>query len=368
VRPVPAGLTALLAAAALAACSGAGSGAAPAASGRPSASTPVPSPTGKRATPPPADPSAPRTATGEAVTLAFAGDANFQGPSAAALRDDLGPVVPLLERADLAMVNLETAVTTRGTPVPKGFNFRVPAGVFGSLRRSGVDVVTMANNHGVDYGQTGLRDSLDAISASRFPVVGIGADEDAAFAPHVVTVKGQRIAFLGATQVLDASLAASWTAAAGKPGLASAKDEERLVRAVAEARGKADTVVVYLHWGQELDPCPLDRQKSLAQRLVDAGADVVVGGHAHVLLGGGYLDGAYVDYGLGNFLFPSHSGATSRSGVLTLTVRGRAVTGARWSPAAVRGGFPVPLTGAQADSAGAAWVALRGCTGLSAAP
>jgi len=308
----------------------------------------------------------PRRPSGRPVRLAFAGDANFQGPSAAALGNGLGTVAPLLSDADLTVVNLETAVTTRGTRAAKQFAFRTPPRVFGALARGGVDVVTMANNHGLDYGPVGLRDSLAGAREAGFPVAGIGADQDAAFAPVVRTVNGQRIAVIGATQVLDDNLAASWTAGPGKPGLASAKDEPRLLQEVRAARARADTVVVYLHWGQERRSCPLEVQRSLAAALVAAGADVIVGTHAHVLLGGGYLDGAYVDYGLGNFIFAAHSALGAQSGVLTLTVRGRSVSDARWHPASIRAGQPAPLSGSAAERAGSSWQRLRSCTGLEA--
>jgi poly-gamma-glutamate capsule biosynthesis protein CapA/YwtB (metallophosphatase superfamily) len=127
-------------------------------------------------------------------------------------------------------------------------------------------------------------------------------------------------------------------------------------------------VVVDLHWGRELEGCPIDRQRALAPKLVAAGADVVVGSHAHVLLGGGYLRGAYVHYGLGNFVFYARGGVTAQSGVLLLTLRGRAVTKAAWVPAVISGGIPLPLEGAAAERAVAAWQALRGCTGLAARP
>jgi poly-gamma-glutamate synthesis protein (capsule biosynthesis protein) len=94
----------------------------------------------------------------------------------------------------------------------------------------------------------------------------------------------------------------------------------------------------------------------------------VVGSHAHVLLGGGFLRGAYVNYGLGNFVFYSRGGITAQSGVLLVTARGRAVTRVEWVPAVISGGIPLPLRGAAADRAVAAWRSLRGCTGLAAKP
>jgi poly-gamma-glutamate synthesis protein (capsule biosynthesis protein) len=340
------------------------------------ASDPPGTTAGRRSTTPPttvrppvAD--GPRQPTGNPVTLAFGGDVHFEGAISERLARDpataLGPIATVLRQADLAMVNLETAVTTGGTPAGKEFNFRAPPAAFSALQAAGVDVATMANNHGEDYGVAGLRDSLAAAEAAHFPVVGIGRDATQAFGAHQATVKGQRVALIGATQVLDSSLAAAWSAGPGKPGLASAYQESRLLAAVRAARRAADTVVVFLHWGREGGTCPIPRQRALAPRLVAAGADVVVGSHAHVLLGAGFLDGAYVSYGLGNFVFYARGGLGAQTGVLTLTVRGRAVTGVRWTPAVISGGVPIPLDGAHAVRAEAAWRALRGCTGLSAA-
>jgi poly-gamma-glutamate synthesis protein (capsule biosynthesis protein) len=313
-----------------------------------------------------------REPTGEPVTLAFGGDVHFEGAIGSRLAADpataLGPIAGVLRRADLAVVNLETAITERGTPAPKDFTFRAPPSALTALKEAGVDVATMANNHGLDFGPVGLRDSLTAARAAKFPVVGVGRNADEAYRAWQTTVNGQRIAVIGATQVLDSNLAAAWTAGDDKPGMASAYQEARLLAAVKAARASADTVVVDLHWGRELVNCPIDRQRALAPKLVAAGADVVVGSHAHILLGGGYLRGAYVHYGLGNFVFYSRGGVTAQSGVLLLTLRGRAVTDSRWVPAVISGGIPRPLQGAAATRAVSSWQSLRRCAGLSAKP
>jgi len=184
-----------------------------------------------------------------------------------------------------------------------------------------------------------------------------------------VTVNGQRVAIIGATQVLDSAFLTSWAAGPGKPGLASAKQEQRLLAAVAEARANADTVVVYLHWGQERAGGPIAAQRDLAPKLVAAGADIVVGSHAHVLLGGGWTNsGAYVDYGLGNFVFYALGGVGARTGALQRTVRGHAVTAATCEPAVIASGLPQPLSGAAATGAVASWESLRSCAGLLGQP
>jgi poly-gamma-glutamate capsule biosynthesis protein CapA/YwtB (metallophosphatase superfamily) len=329
----------------------------------PVSSTPAVTPS---ASPTPSALAADHRGSGKAVTIAFGGDVHFQGASASALRGGLRPITPALSAADVTMVNLETAITARGTRAPKEFNFRAPPAAFTALRAAGVDVVTEANNHGMDYGLVGLRDSVAAAKAARFPVVGIGLDDDQAYAPWRTTVKGQRLAFFGATQVLDSNLVTAWTAGPGKPGLASAYEEAKLLGAVRAARATSDTVVVYLHWGQERSSCPIARQPEIARKLAAAGADIVVGSHAHVLLGAGMLGRAFVSYGLGNFVFYARGGLGAQTGVLTVTITGRHVDGYRWAPAVINGGVPYPLTGTAAEAARRRWTGLRGCTGLAA--
>ncbi|WP_336209820.1 CapA family protein [Nonomuraea sp. LPB2021202275-12-8] len=314
---------------------------------------------------------APSTPERRPYTISFGGDVHFEGmlrPRLNNPRTALGPIAGVLRKADLAMVNLETAITTGGTPAPgKQFTFRAPSSALTALKAAGVDVVSMANNHGMDYMETGLADSLAAARKARFPVVGIGKDEAQAYKPYRKIVNGNRVSIIGATQVLDAEFIQAWTAAPGKGGLASAKNEARLIKEVRQARKNSDTVIVHLHWGTELQKCPNEAQLSLAPKLVRAGADVVVGGHAHILLGAGYLDNAYISYGMGNFVFyNSNPATTGRTGVLTLTINGRKVLKDSWTPATIQGGLPVPMTGAARTQAVADWKALRSCAGLSA--
>jgi poly-gamma-glutamate synthesis protein (capsule biosynthesis protein) len=306
---------------------------------------------------------------GQAVTIAFGGDTNFEGVIAERLASDPGSIfggfAPVLGAADLAVVNMETAIGVGGTPAPKEFTFQAPPSALEAFRLAGVDVVSAANNHGLDFGLESLEETLAAEAASGFPVIGIGREEDEAFAPHVAEVRGQRIAVIAATQVLDGSLVDEWTATADHAGLASAKRVDRLVAEVAAARAAADTVVVFLHWGIETHTCPSGDQQSLAQALVDAGADVVVGGHAHRVQGGGRLGDAVVHYGLGNFAFYSGSGEGARTGVFQVTITGRRVDGYRWVPGRIVDRRPEPLEGDAATAESAAWEAQRDCTGLT---
>jgi poly-gamma-glutamate synthesis protein (capsule biosynthesis protein) len=322
-------------------------------------------------TPPtPASPAARRPAVKGTFTIAFAGDVHFEGAIAQHLYADpagvFGEMAPILRRADLAVANLETAITEAGDAQTKQYVFRAPASAFDALRAAGIDVVTNANNHGLDYGQRGFVDTLAAEQATGFPVIGSGADEDAAYAPYLRTLHGWKVAVLGASQVIAPELVKDWTAGPDHPGMASAYRVDRLVQAVRAAHRRADVVVVYLHWGEEGNPCPTDRQRTLARQLVAAGADVVVGSHAHVVQGAGRLGKGFVAYGLGNFLFyAGGSGPTTRTSVLTLTLRGRHVIGVERTPARLAGGWTTPLTGAAAEREVARQEALARCAGLS---
>jgi poly-gamma-glutamate capsule biosynthesis protein CapA/YwtB (metallophosphatase superfamily) len=302
------------------------------------------------------------------ITLAFAGDTFFEGSLESRLAADpasvLAPVAPILASADVAMVNMETAIGVGGAPENKTYTFQAPPVALEAYRAAGVDLVSGANNHGMDYGIDSFAETLAAERASGFPIVGIGVDETEAYAPQVVNVRGHRVAFLAATQVIDAHLVDEWSAGPAHPGLASALRADRLVRAVAEAGARADTVAVYLHWGVERRQCATEAQRTLARQLVDAGADIVVGSHAHQLLGGGRMGDAVVHYGLGNFAFSARQATDRETGVFVVTATGRRIDGYTWVPARIVDRQPIPLQGAEADGARDRWEALRDCTDL----
>lgn len=307
--------------------------------------------------------------SGKRVTLAFAGDVHAEGGARTALAARPGgmldPIAPVFARANLAVANLETAVTSRGAAASKEYTFRAPASIFEALDAGGVDVVSMANNHGMDFGVTGLRDSLAAARSYRFPVIGIGLNDRQAYAPYRVRINGQRIAVIAATQVLDDHLIGSWTAGPDKPGLASAKNVPRLLAEVRRARKGADTVVVFLHWGRELERCPTTDQRTLARQLVAAGADVIVGSHAHRLLGAGRMGKALVGYGLGNFVWYGSSELSTQTGVLLVTMTGRRLDRYEWVPGRIVSGVPRPLYGVQRRHELTSWNTLRSCTDLA---
>lgn len=299
---------------------------------------------------------------------------NFADRTATRLAHDpssaFGVAAPVLARADLTMVNLETAITSRvHAPQQKSFVFQAPPTALTALRDAGVDLATMANNHGADYGVGGLQDTLAAIAASKFPVIGIGADAAHAFAPYTTTINGVRLAVFAATQVREETLA-NFSAGPDSPGVANAFSP-LLAQAVRAAKAAGYTVVVYLHWGTEYQTCPNADQTAAADTLAAAGATAVVGTHAHVLLGAGWRsDGTYVAYGLSNYLWwMSFGNEQDDNGVLTLTLRAGHVAAATFAPAHLDDtGVPVPAVGAQAARINAEWERDRQCAGLSATP
>jgi poly-gamma-glutamate capsule biosynthesis protein CapA/YwtB (metallophosphatase superfamily) len=317
-----------------------------------------------------AEPSAGSRPAGELV-LAFAGDVHF-AERAAALLDDpataFGPIRGVLAAADLAVVNLETAVTTGGTEQPKKYHFRAPATAYAAVKAAGVDAVSVANNHTLDYGPVGLADTLAAAAAAGVPAFGAGPSAAQAYAPWLTEVRGTRLAVLGFSQVHE--LETTWNATGERPGVAHARDRARAVAAVRAARAQADLVVVFMHWGREGSQCPTAEMVSFASAVAEAGADLIVGTHAHLLLGDGWLGRTYVAYGLGNFLWWWNDAYSNDTGVLRVTVRERRVAAAELVPAYIsrQTGQPLPVTGAEAARITGKFAALRACTGLGSAP
>jgi hypothetical protein len=315
------------------------------------------------------------------LTLAFGGDVHFEDYLQPLARDPHGldRLRSTLGAADLSMVNLETAITQRGTRIGKEFHFRAPASALDTLASAGIDALAMANNHGVDFGPVGLADTLAAKQASPIPIVGIGANAQEAFAPATLSAKGVRVAVLSASQVSEMTLL-NWSAGARSPGIASSMPTTRLVEAVKKARQTHDVVVVYLHYGLDYQSCPDGRSVSTAEALEAAGADIVVGGHSHRVNGAGWMGDAYVDYGLGNFVWWRSHEPDSRTGVLTLSVDVQRATAANrppgpivrkavWTPMLIGAtGIPRAASGADATRLLGVWKQAGRCTGLAAAP
>ena len=245
------------------------------------------------------------------VHLAAVGDINLDRTLGTAIEDGyidypFAMVAPVLQAADYTIGNLETALGSIGEPVAKRYPFRSPPAAAESLARAGFDLVSLANNHAMDYGPEALLQGIDLLHAQNVATIGAGADDATAHAPHIVEVNGLTIAFLGYVDVPIEAVTnfdtESWTATADAPGLAWA-DPERIREDVAAVRPEVDLVVVVLHSAYEYIEEPSEEQVAAAQAATEAGADAVIGHHAHILQGIQHHAGGVIAYGLGNFAF-----------------------------------------------------------------
>lgn len=215
-------------------------------------------------------------------------------------------VKSIFDAADFVTGNFESALGDIGEPAYKRYPLRSPPEAAQSLALAGVDLVSLANNHAQDFGPESLLQGIELLQEAGVATVGGGANDTAAHAPHIVDINGLKVAFLGYVHVPVEGLThfdtQSWTATADAPGLAWA-DPERIRADIDAIRPEVDLVVVHLHSGYEYIEEPSEPQVAAARAAVDAGADLVIGHHAHILQGiHNYRDGV-IAYGLGNFVF-----------------------------------------------------------------
>jgi len=286
----------------------------------------------------------------ESVALSFVGDimlAAGVGTVAAKMGTEylLAGVKPILTRDDLSVGNLECAAASSGSPASKRFTFRAAPESLAGLRRGGIEAVTVANNHTLDYGPVALLETLAHLRQSGLVAAGGGQDAASAGRPPLFHLGTHTVALLAASRVLPSF---SWTAGVHRPGLASAYEPSRMLKGIKSVRSQAEIVAVYLHWGRESAVLPEEYQRALARRCIDAGADLVVGSHSHVLQGFEYYRGRLIAYGLGNFVFTNHGNATC---ILQTTFEGRMLTEARVIPCRILDYRPVVTGDAAARAA-----------------
>jgi poly-gamma-glutamate synthesis protein (capsule biosynthesis protein) len=275
------------------------------------------------------------------VVLAAVGDVNLGDRIGAAIRSygsgyPWTSAAPLLRAADLAIANLESAVSTRGTPAAKKYTFRGDPSAVPAVARAGIDVVSVANNHSLDFGAEAFLDTLRHVRRAGIATVGGGRDAAAARRPAIVTAGGLRIAILGYSDVRPLG----FDATPSRPGTARA-DVGAIAADVRAARRRTDAVVVYFHWGTERARTPDARQRSFAAAALDGGATVVLGAHPHVLQPIERRGRRLVAWSLGNFVFGATSAGTGATGVLTI---GLDRAGVRWNelvPARIDGVRPI---------------------------
>lgn len=245
----------------------------------------------------------------------------------------------LLLQDDITVGNLECAVCRGGRPQIKQYTFRADPALLPGLKSAGVEAVTLANNHSLDYGRGALLETIDHLREAAIAFAGAGANLDSAARPARLVARTCTLALVAFSKVATADQFATGTS----PGVATAYDPARLLREIAAARTWAGVVAVYLHWGREKAAAPDESQRRLARQCIDAGADLVIGTHAHVVQGMEYYRGRLIAYSLGNFLFTNRDGRPALA--LQTSFRNRTMTAARVVPCRIRDLRPERLRG-----------------------
>ena len=206
-------------------------------------------------------------------------------------------------QADFFMVNEEFPFSSRGVAAAdKQYTFRLAPEWVSILQEMGVDGVTLANNHALDFGQEALLDTCEVLDQAGILHTGAGVNLAAAKEPVIMEKNGIRVGIIGTTRVIPV---AGWAAGNSHPGMLSTYDPTVVLAEIEELKENCDFVVVMVHWGIERDEKPQEYQRTLGKQYIDAGADLVVGSHPHVLQGIEFYDGKPIVYSLGNFVFGS---------------------------------------------------------------
>lgn len=292
------------------------------------------------------DPPPPEPPPSGVVSLAAVGDVMLARTIGARIEhaSPFAGVASILRAADIAVANLECAAASpaTGSPAKKAFTFKAPPASIPVLADAGIDVVSLANNHALDFGPDAFAETMRLLDASHVAYAGGGANEARAHAPAIVTVNGVRVAFLGYVKVMAEGKngagfdTRSWEARGDAPGVAWA-DPPRIASDVAAAKQSSDAVVVMLHSGFEAARIPNVWQRAAAHAAIDAGAALVLGAHPHVLQGVEKYKNGFIAYSLGNFVF---DGPLTMSAILRVVFDKESIKSVEWTPVILRDGFP----------------------------
>ena len=225
-----------------------------------------------------------------------------------------------LAAADLTFANLECPVSDQGKEKGHLYSFRADPKVIEGLLNSGIDVVSVANNHMYDWGPDALLDTVRRLREAGIRPVGAGANDLEAHYPQLVQVGDLRLAFLTYVEIQPQYA----TAAPGKPGVAWL-EPERVLADIRFARPLADLVIVSPHWGVEYATKPTRAQIELAHKIIDAGADLLIGTHPHVIQPVEEYNGRWIAYSLGNFIFDQKARGTNRGLMLRVRIEGKRI-------------------------------------------
>jgi poly-gamma-glutamate capsule biosynthesis protein CapA/YwtB (metallophosphatase superfamily) len=229
-------------------------------------------------------------------------------------------VKPYLEAADVAFVNLEGAISDTGSRLlSKEYTFRARPALLDGLTSAGVDVVSLANNHSLDYRWKALSDCISRLDTAGIKHAGAGSNYNEASAPAIIETPAGKVAVIAASEI-----ASSFAASSERPGTyhvspGSSRDQALLDKVAAAAK-EADFVIVSLHWGVEYKTGANSHQISRAHALIDAGADLILGHHPHVVQGLEIYKDRLIVYSMGDFVFDHYSRITGEAFVLQVSI------------------------------------------------
>lgn len=234
------------------------------------------------------------------IQINAVGDISFQGKSADNPSAHIfSSIIPDLKNANLTIANLENPLLEQGRPVPGKCTLRGSVGWAQILKETGIRVLSLANNHIMDYGEDGLFSTIKALESSGLYYVGAGRNKEQACSPIFLDLAGQNIAILSRTSVIVSSPS---YAGKNQPGVAFL-DIKETKRDIKNCKQETDIVILIIHWGVEEYKYPSPDQSRLAREFVEAGADLIIGHHPHVLQGIEKVSNGLVCYSLGNFIF-----------------------------------------------------------------
>lgn len=209
----------------------------------------------------------------------------------------------LLKKSDFNVANLECPVSNLEVPneeANKTYTFVLPTkygNIFNDIK---IGLFSMANNHMLDFGNEVANDTMKILDRLGIKHIGYGKNIDEASKPYIKEINGQKIAFIAASSVLPKD---KWKATKNSEGISNGYDVASICTLIKNTKKIADRVIVYMHWGKELENYSNTIQKTNAHRFVDSGADLVVGSHPHVLQEIEYYKETPIVYSLGNFIY-----------------------------------------------------------------
>jgi poly-gamma-glutamate synthesis protein (capsule biosynthesis protein) len=260
----------------------------------------------------------------------------------------LAKVADLLKDADITIGNLEGPLSTKGTKVagkPDNLIFEAPPQAVESLTTAGVDIVALANNHAMDYGAPAMQETLEVLARAGVAYAGGGMNKADAWKPAIVEREGKKVAFLSFTQRIPSYFLPTATSA----GVASGKDMRAVTAAIRAAKQQADYVIVSFHWGVEQAYEVNSQQVRDGRASIDAGADMVLSHHPHVLQAVEFYKGKLIAYSLGNFIFPYKTVEGRKSIILKASLGPHGIADVTAVPVYLGDyGRPVVQTGASA--------------------